>query len=475
MDLKLYNTLTRKKEIFLPLAPGVVTMYNCGPTVYNSVHIGNLRAFLFADTIRRALEYNGYEVKQIMNITDVGHLVSDADEGEDKIEKGARREGKSAKEIAEFYTKAFFEDIEKLNIKRASEYPRATEHIAEQIALIQTLEEKGFTYKITDGIYFDTSKFPRYADFSRTNLSGEKAVARVEENSEKRNPADFALWKFSPPAGGGEKREQEWKSPWGVGFPGWHIECSAMAMKYLGETIDIHTGGIDHIPIHHTNEIAQSECATGKQFARFWLHSEFIHIAGEKMAKSGENFITLATVIDRGIHPLAYRYFVLTVHYRTLLDFSFEALTAVQTAFLKLHALFHEWESLDARENPELNNKLEKIINDDLNTPQAIALLWDTAKDAALAPGEKKAFFLEADKVLGLGFSWDENRRKEFLESDNGIEAEDAPTAVQNLLKERESAREHKDFDRADELRGEIFELGYKVTDSEDGQKVHKV
>ncbi|MCI0542528.1 cysteine--tRNA ligase [bacterium] len=471
--LTLYNTLTRKKEVFSPLSSKMATMYNCGPTVYHYAHIGNLRAFLLADTLRRTLEWNGYEVKQIMNITDVGHLVSDADEGEDKMEKGARREGKSAREIAEFYTNAFFRDIDALNIKRAWKYPKATEHIEEQVALIQELERKGYTYKITDGIYFDTSKFPRYADFARLDLSHERAGVRVEENKEKRGAADFALWKFSAKE---EKRQQEWESPWGVGFPGWHIECSAMAMKYLGETIDIHTGGIDHIPVHHTNEIAQSESATEKQFVRFWLHSEFVNIGEDKMAKSGENFITLQTIIDRGIHPLVYRYFVLTAHYRTLLNFSFEALDAARTAFLKLHAVFHEWEELESKENSTLKEKLQNTINDDINTPKVIALLWDITKDNTLSHEEKKWLFLEVDKVLGLGFAMDRDSRERFLpKKDEGIPGNTLSIPVQNLLTERESARKHKDWKRADELRVELFQLGYKVVDGENGQKIQNM
>jgi cysteinyl-tRNA synthetase len=267
MTVRLYNTATRNLEDFAPLDPPTVTMYTCGPTVYNYAHIGNLRAYVFADVLRRTLELNGYNVRQIMNITDVGHLVSDDDEGEDKMEVGAQREGKRAKDIAAEYTQAFMDDLSLLNIKGAEAYPRATEHIPEQIALIKELEAKGFTYIISDGVYFDTAKFPDYGKMARLDIAGQREGARVEANTDKRNSTDFALWKFSPKDG--EKREQEWESPWGIGFPGWHIECSAMSMKYLGETLDIHTGGVDHIPVHHTNEIAQSEAATGKQFVRF--------------------------------------------------------------------------------------------------------------------------------------------------------------------------------------------------------------
>lgn len=471
--IQLYNTLTRKKEEFQPQNDNIVTMYNCGPTVYNFVHIGNLRAFIFADILRRVLEYGGYEVKQIMNITDVGHLVSDADDGEDKMEKGAKREGKSAQEIAEFYTAAFFNDIQKLNIKRAEKYPKATAHIAEQIALVQELEKKGYTYRIADGIYFDTGEFPRYADFARLDLTRLKSGARVEENTEKRNISDFALWKFSPTD---QKRQQEWESPWGSGFPGWHIECSAMAMKYLGETVDIHTGGVDHIPVHHTNEIAQSECATGKPFARFWLHSEFVNIAGEKMAKSGENFIRLVDAEERGIHPLAYRYFALAAHYRTLLNFSWEALLGAETALRKLHTIFNEWENIVPTENTNMKEKFVASVNDDLNTPQALAILWDTAKDDSLAPEEKKWLFLDFNRVLGLGFSWNqEERRPLLLKKEESIATDELPTSVQNFLKERASARALEDWTRSDELRNELFNLGYKVVDEEGGQKVHKV
>jgi cysteinyl-tRNA synthetase len=293
MALEFYNTLTKQKEFFAPLRDGAVSMYNCGPTVYNYAHIGNLRSYVFADVLRRAFEYNGLAVTQIINLTDVGHLTGDRDEGEDKMEKGALREGKTAKDISEFYTKAFFEDLAKLNIEKADRYPKATEHIEEQISLIKKLEEKGFAYVLEDGVYFDTAKFPKYGDLAQLDLVGQKEGARVEANTEKRNPADFTLWKFSKPE---EKRQQEWPSPWGTGFPGWHIECSAMSMKYLGETFDIHTGGIDHIPVHHTNEIAQAEAATGKKFVNLWMHHGFVNIEGGKMAKSADNFVRMKSL-----------------------------------------------------------------------------------------------------------------------------------------------------------------------------------
>ncbi len=465
MALKFYNTLTKKKEEFIPLQAGKVGMYNCGPTVYNYAHIGNLRAYVFADVLRRTLEYRGYKVTQIVNITDVGHLVSDADEGEDKMEKGARLAGKTAGEIAEFYTNAFFDDLTKLNIQKAGAYPKATEHIPEQIALIQKLEEKSYTYQTSDGIYFDTAKFPRYGEFAGLNIEGQHEGARVEANPEKRNSADFALWKFS----GGEKRQQEWDSPWGVGFPGWHIECSAMSMKYLGETFDIHTGGIDHIPVHHTNEIAQSECATGKRFANYWLHSGFVNIEGGKMAKSEENFIRLATLEEKGISPLAYRYWLLTAHYSKTINFTWEAVEGAQTALIKLHELFRSFKDEDGAPDTEYLARFAEAIDDDLDTPRTIALLWELIKD----PGtqNKKATMLEFDKVLGLGFS----PGKLLATVRENISVEDTPIIIKNLLLEREIARKNKNWQKSDDLRDEIERMGYKVIDTDNGVKIAKM
>jgi len=340
MDMHLYNTLTRSKELFRPLKEGEVFMYHCGPTVYNYAHLGNLRAYVFADILRRVFSFNNYAVKQVINITDVGHLTSDEDEGEDKLEAGARREGKSAQEIAEFYTGAFLEDMSALNIDtRATLFPKATEHIAEQIDLIKTLEKKGATYRTSDGVYFDTSACKQYGELAHLDIAGLKEGARVLKNPEKRNATDFALWKFSKPE---EKRQQEWESPWGLGFPGWHLECSAMSMKYLGPHFDIHTGGIDHIPVHHTNEIAQSETATGEKFVNYWMHAGFVNIEGAKMAKSEENFITLKTLTEKGFSPLAYRYWLLTADYKKTINFTWEALEGAETAFRKLQRVFVE-------------------------------------------------------------------------------------------------------------------------------------
>jgi len=328
----LFNSFTRKKEKFLHLKDKLVTIYNCGPTVYERPHLGNFRAYIFADTLRRVLEFNGYQVKQIINITDVGHLTSDDDTGEDKIEKSAKEKKKSAWEIARYYEKLFKEDFKKLNLKKPFKFPRATEHIKEMIELIKILEKKEYTYKISDGIYFDTSKFKDYGKLG--NLKKRKdLLPRIEVNPEKRNPFDFALWKFSPKD---QKRQMEWRSPWGIGFPGWHIECSVMAMKYLGKTIDIHTGGIDHLTVHHPNEIAQSEAATGEKFVRYWLHVNFLFIEGQKMAKSLGNIFTLEDIEKRGFSPLAFKYLVLTSHYRSEMNFTWQAMESAENAYRNL-------------------------------------------------------------------------------------------------------------------------------------------
>jgi cysteinyl-tRNA synthetase len=465
MALAFYNTFTKKKEIFVPLFPGKVGIYNCGPTVYHYAHIGNMRAYLAVDILRRALEWNDYEVKHIMNITDVGHLVSDGDEGEDKMEKGARLAGKTAQEIAKFFSAEFFKDLERLNMEKADVYPKATDHINEQIALIEKLEAKGFTYRTNDGVYFDTAKFPSYGEFAGLNIEGQKEGARVETNKEKRNATDFALWKFSRPE---EKRQQEWSSPWGLGFPGWHIECSAMAMKYLGETFDIHAGGADLISVHHTNEIAQSECATEKPFARFWLHSGFINVEGQKMSKSLGNVFRVQDIIDRGISPLAYRYWLLTAHYSKTVNFTWKTLEGAQIALTKLHELFQSLKDGDSTPDAKYLARFAGVLDDDLNTPKAVALLWELVKDVEIK--NKKATILEFDKILGLGFSLS----KEKLASLRGnthenISAADAPILIKNLLLEREIARKNKNWQKSDELRDEIARMGYKITDTDNG------
>lgn len=484
--MKLHNTLSGKTEDFKPESGNTVRMYNCGPTVYNYAHIGNLRSYVFADTLKRALLFSGYSVKQIINITDVGHLTGDSDTGLDKVEEGAKKEKKTVSEIINFYTDAFIDDLKKLNINTSGTlFPRATQHIAEQIDLIKKLENKGYTYKTSDGIYFDTSKFKEYGKLGNIKLTNLEEGARIGINPEKKNPTDFALWKFSPMT---EKREQEWPSPWGVGFPGWHIECSAMAMKYLGETLDIHTGGIDHIPVHHNNEIAQSEAATGKLFSHFWLHGAFVNVdsgpasakapsdakameskpAGQsKMAKSDGNFIRLTTLEENNIHPLAYRYWLLTAHYRSPVLFSYEAVRASQNALESLvrkvaiakkkksflRSLFTNTTSVKI--------KLLEIIQNDLDTAQAIAFLHKTIDE--IISGKKNLKVIKIfDEVLGL----------KIMELADYITT--VPENIKKLSREREKARASNNWTEADKIRKEIENNGYLLEDSANGPWITK-
>lgn len=394
VTIKLHNTLTGSLEEFKPIEQGKVKMYHCGPTVYDYVHIGNLRSFLLADVIRRTFEFLGFEVKQVMNITDVG-IGGNNDEGEDKIIKGLRREGKSVsmesmKELADFYTERFREDIIKLNIEMPNVLPKASEHIPEQIELIKVLESKGFTYKTSDGVYFDVSKDTNYGKLTKLSKKSESRIT----NSEKRNSQDFALWKSNSNLG--------FSSPWGQGFPGWHLECSAMSTKYLGNTFDIHTGGIDLAPIHHNNEIAQSENASGSELAHCWLHNEFVNVVDSKMAKSEGNQITLKTLVEKGYSPLAYRYFLLMAHYRTPVNFSWEALEAAGNAYKRLKDIRFKIKDSGIVDEGYKKQFIEKLEND-FNTPQALAILWTLAKDKSVSPENKLATFLDFDKVLGLG------------------------------------------------------------------------
>jgi cysteinyl-tRNA synthetase len=433
-------------------------MYNCGPTVYNYAHIGNLRGYVQADIIRRVLEYYNFEVKQIINITDVGHLVDDAEDGKDKIEKGAEREKKSVEEIVEFYTNAFYDDLLALNINpsRIYHFPRASEHITEQIELIKVLEKKGYTYTTHDGVYFDTSKYPEYGNFAHLDTERLQEGARVETNPEKKNPTDFALWKFS----GDRKRLQEWDSPWGVGFPGWHIECSAMAMKYLGETIDIHTGGVDHIPVHHTNEIAQSVCATGREFARYWVHHEFVQMGTDKMAKSTEEFIRLETLVNQGYSPFDYRYLLLQVHYRTPLSFSYESLDASRKARARLMRHYKELDCDDSTDLDEgYKERFLEVLSDDINTAEALALMWTLLKDNRVTPEGKKASLAFFDSLLGLGLD------EELVTQ----ESKDIPEDVVALAEERKKEKENQNYEKADSLRDEILRRGYVIKDTKTG------
>lgn len=465
--LKFYNTLSRKKKLFRPIREGRVGLYTCGPTVYNYAHIGNLRTYIFEDVLRRTLEYAGYKVNHVMNITDVGHLTSDADTGEDKMEKGAKREKKTVWEIAAFYTQQFKNDIAALNIKEPTIWCKATDHIKEQIKLIERLEAKGFTYTIDDGVYFDTSKFPSYGALARLNLKGQRAGARVEIVKGKKHPTDFALWKLSVPKGAHpepvegshkEKRQMEWPSPWGIGFPGWHIECSAMSMKYLGEEFDIHTGGIDHIPVHHTNEIAQAEAATGHPFVHYWLHGEHLIIKDAKMAKSGENFITLQTLIKKRYDPLAYRYLVLTTHYRKQLLFSWDALKAAESALKNLRERLYETGETEVAVLPEtIRKKIADTIGNDLDTPKALASLWSIVKSKK-SGAVKRAAAAEFDKIFAL----------DLLEH----KTEPIPEHVMILVNEREEARKHREWQKADDLRKRILEEGWGVEDTPQGPHV---
>ena len=461
MKLLLYNTLTRQKEEFTPIRPGEVGLYTCGPTVYNYAHIGNLRTYIFEDILKRVLTFNGYQVIHVMNITDVGHLTGDRDMGEDKMEKGARREGKTAWDIAAFYTRAFMEDIGRLNILEPGIWCKATDAIPEQIDLIRTLEEKGFTYRTSDGIYFDTARVPDYAKLSNQNLEALQEGARVEKNPEKRNATDFALWKFSPQ---GVRRQMEWDSPWGIGFPGWHIECSAMSMKFLGEQLDIHCGGVDHIDIHHTNEIAQSEAATDRKFFNFWMHGAFLNIpGGKKMAKSEENFLTLENaLIQRGIPPLAYRFAAFLTHYRKPMEYSDESIQAAQNGLEHLLNQVREvakgGEGPAGAPNGTFRERFLEAVNDDLNMPRAMAVIQEMLK-SGIPTRDKHATILDFDRVLGLNL-------------DQADQPEALPAEVEKLVEARRKAREAKNWAASDRLRDEIQALGYTVKDTREGMKV---
>ena len=449
--LKLYNTLSRKKEDFKPIKDKEVGMYTCGPTVYGYQHIGNLRSYFFPSILKKILKLQSYKVKQIINVTDVGHLTSDADEGEDKIEKAARKEGKTAKEISEYYFKIFKQDLEKINIEMPDLWIKATEHITEQIELIKKLEKKGFTYKTSDGIYFNTSKLKDYGKLARLEIKGLKEGKRIAMG-EKKSKTDFALWKFSGKSG---QRQQEWDSPWGVGFPGWHIECSAMSMKYLGESFDIHTGGEDHISIHHTNEIAQSEAATGKKFVNYWLHGSFLTFKGEKISKSGGRLYTLSELENIGFLPLDLRYLFLSAHYRKPLDFSIESLKNSKNSLKRLKEIISKLDKKEKinKKNIELAYKqFLEFLNDDLNTPKALSYLWDILRENRLNGTEKYSLALKFDEVFGLDLAKEERIK--------------VPKEIKELISEREKLRKQKDFVTADKIRQKINKLGFILEDT---------
>lgn len=459
----LHNTYTSEVERFDPITPGHVGMYHCGPTVYSKSHIGHARPYIFADVLRRLFEYNGYTVTQVINITDVGHLTDDASDGEDKVEKFARESNQRAQDIAEHYTQDFFTLLDQLNVLRSRiTFPRATDHIPEQIDMIQALEERGATYTTTDGVYFDTSVFPSYGTLGNINVENLKEGARVDVNEEKRNPTDFALWKFSKPE---DKRQQEWESPWGVGFPGWHIECSAMSQKYLGTTFDIHTGGVDHIPVHHNNEIAQSETANGAPLANYWLHVNHILINGEKIGKSLGNALYLDDLEARGISPLGYRYWLLTADYKTLINVSWDSLAAANTAFEKL--IMHLARLPDGGVPDTLyQQQMTQAITDDVHTARVIALIWELLKDPSVEPAHKKATIFDIDRILGLNLE-----ALAFLATDV-TQSVTIPAHVAQLIEEREKARKAGNYSKSDALREMIREEGFELIDGKNGPTV---
>lgn len=476
MPLRLYNTLTRKKQLFRPRHGKTVSLYTCGPTVYHYAHIGNLRTYIFEDVLKRVLQFNGFRVRHVMNITDVGHLTDDQDQGEDKMEVGAQREHRSVWEIAQLYTTAFQEDLERLNILAPTIWCKATDHITEQIRMILELEQRGFAYPTDDGVYFDTSKFTRYGELARLQLKGLKAGARVEMVKGKKNPSDFALWKFSYPNGrsfdpaqddGARRRQMEWPSPWGVGFPGWHIECSAMSMKYLPPPIDIHCGGIDHIPVHHTNEIAQAEAATGKRpFVRFWIHGAHMTIRASKMAKSENNFLTVSSLANDGFDPLAFRLLTYSAHYRTTLDFTLSSMATAAKSLEHLRNALREKGVPSVKSSKKLTastlrlmKKFKATVNDDLNMPEAMAVVWESIRLCHNA-SELRALVEGYDSVLALQ-----------LLRDTPL-PESVSTKVTQLAQVRDQARKEKNWARSDALRKEIEQQGYSVEDSPQGTRL---
>jgi cysteinyl-tRNA synthetase len=471
-EIYLYNTESRKKEAFSTTGCGSaakkVGMYACGPTVYNYAHIGNMRTYIFEDVLRRAFEYCGFSVEHVMNITDVGHLASDGDSGDDKMEKGAAREGKSVWDIADFYTEAFFRNSDDLKILRPTIIPKATEHIQEMIDMVQKLIDKGFTYTTEDGIYFDTSKFPAYAKFAKLDIENLQEGHRIEIG-DKKHKTDFALWKFSPK---NEKRAMEWESPWGTGFPGWHIECSAMSLKYLPQPIDIHCGGIDHIPIHHTNEIAQVEAATGKKFCRFWIHGEFLVIDSGKMSKSGSNFVTVDSLKQINIDPLAFRYFCYSSHYRKQLSFSIENVQGAETGLNNLRALARKTVNAEAADNvEEVLKKFYSAVLDDMNMPVAMAEIWGILKNSEIPDSIKKAVVQKADEILALDLFREVKTEEKIIDGIVfvGFSETDDLQKIVDLLKERTQAKTDKNWVKADEIRNEIQNLGVEIADKKDG------
>ena len=458
MDIFFTNTLTRKKEIFKPIDEKEVRIYSCGPTVYKDATIGNMRTSIFQDVLRRVLRYNGYKIKHVMNITDVGHLVSDGDEGEDKMIKSAREEHKSPAEIADYYTKLFFEDLKNLNIETPEIVCKATDHIPDMLKYVETLMEKGYAYETSTAIYFDISKLDKYPVLSNLNLEEQKAGARVEVDPEKKSPYDFALWIKAP-----ENHLMKWDSPWGPSYPGWHIECSAMGQKYLGEQFDIHTGGIDLIPTHHENEIAQSKGYCGKIPARYWLHGEYLLINGGKMSKSLGNVYLLKDIINRGYNPLSYRLFSYSSHYRNKLNFTWEGIEASQKSLERLkqgyQAHLNGKDEVEDEKVNEYEERFHKAINDDLNMPLAMGVVWEVIRNDKKSP-ELAKLLLKFDSVLGLKIDEKEEIKQEI------------PKEILELIEERKKAREDKNWEESDRIRDLIKEKGYEIKDTKEGTEV---
>lgn len=465
--LKLYNTLTRKKEDFIPIdkEKNTVRLYTCGPTVYNYAHIGNMRAYIFMDTLRKVLKYNGYNLEHVMNITDVGHLTSDADEGEDKMDKAARRENKSVYEIAKMYTDAFLSDISKLNIDQPEHVVKATDHIKEMEEYVAKIVENGYGYETSKGVYFDTSKLSSYGELSKINLENQKAGARIDVDPEKRNPLDFALWIKAP-----KEHIMKWDSKWGLCYPGWHIECSAMSKKYLGEVFDIHTGGVDHIPIHHENEIAQSKGATGKNPAHIWMHVEFLLIDNGKMSKSLGNVYRIVELEDKGIEPLAFRYFTYSSSYRNKLNFTWDSIKSAQISLNRLRELTLSHKDVNAKIDDKYLKDCEErflnAINDDMNMPVAISIVWELAK-SDIKSNDIYKLIMKFDEVLSLDLNKIVQKGAKELN-------DELPDEIMEILEKRKVARENKDYSLSDKLRDELKEKGYIVKDSKEGQKIEK-
>ena len=465
MSLKLYNTLTKQKEEFKPLEGNEVRIYTCGPTVYSFAHIGNFRAYVFMDTLRRVLKENGYTLKHVMNITDVGHLESDADEGEDKMEKAARKENKDPYEIAAYYTDIFFRDMGRLNIERPEIIAKATDHISDMLEFVKTLVKNGYAYETSKAIYFDISKLDKYPVLSNRNLDDQIAGARVDVDPEKRNPYDFAVWIKAP-----ENHIMKWESPWGLSYPGWHLECSAMGRKYLGDEFDIHTGGVDHIPTHHENEIAQSKGCTGHVPAKRWMHVEFLQVDGGKMSKSLGNTYTLDQLQEKGIEPLAYKLFCYTAHYRTKLNFTFEGALSTQKALNRLREgyLTHlqNNEKIDEEEIKEYKQRFLDAVNDDLNMPLAMGIVWEVVRNNKKSK-QFAELLLEFDRILGL----DIENSKKYLEEQEKVEL---PKEILELVEQRKIARENKDWAESDRIRDLLKEKGYTVKDTKEGQIIEQ-